>query len=469
MNKCRKRIIKSIIFICFLFLTVIPASAAMTKKQALNNYEKHMASKPAISEDDERYYFAVADIDGTGIPELLLVYKGDGEYMVYLSGVNGNLITAKLIACPWVLECGYYPGKNLLVLINRDNYVEYFYSKIESNTLKPVFEWGAYEDDFGGLIYRWYDKVPNWKGGEVTLKEVNRRLSEKVGTSVYKDIGFYLNTAANRKKVFGTNSGNVSVSVKLNRSSATVYKDEKLQLKATTTGTSQKVTWTSSNKKVVTVTSSGKITAKKAGKATITAKVNGKTAKCTITVKNPTTKLDKTKSTIYVGTTLQLKATVKGKSSQVSWKSSNSKIATVDSKGRVVAKKAGKVTITAKANGKTAKCTVTVKGLGKPSVSEWKKTYDSAADIFGGNGVEYTVNWSTVKGASGYQVKYYERQEDDDCWYSEEKNIRNTSFSTSFSHINIDLRIKVRAYTTINGQRVYGPWSSLKEKRIRLW
>ena len=41
----------------------------------------------------------------------------------------------------------------------------------------------------------------------------------------------------------------------------------------------EKITWTSSNKKVATVSSKGKVTAKKAGTATITAKTsNGKKA-----------------------------------------------------------------------------------------------------------------------------------------------------------------------------------------------
>ena len=74
-------------------------------------------------------------------------------------------------------------------------------------------------------------------------------------------------------------------------------------------------------------------------------------------------KLNKTSATIYTkGTTsVQLKAAVKGKSSKVTWKSSNPKVAAVNSKGKVTAKKTGKTTITAKANGKTAKCKITVR------------------------------------------------------------------------------------------------------------
>jgi uncharacterized protein YjdB len=48
--------------------------------------------------------------------------------------------------------------------------------------------------------------------------------------------------------------------------------------------------------------------------------------------------------------------------SKVTWTSSNKKIATVNSSGKVTAKKKGSCTITATThNGKTATCTVTVK------------------------------------------------------------------------------------------------------------
>jgi uncharacterized protein YjdB len=78
------------------------------------------------------------------------------------------------------------------------------------------------------------------------------------------------------------------------------------------------------------------------------------------TIKNPSLTLDKKEASIVCGSTLTLKATLKNSTSAISWKSSNSKIATVDSKGKITAKMAGKVTITATAAGKSAKCTVTV-------------------------------------------------------------------------------------------------------------
>jgi hypothetical protein len=70
-------------------------------------------------------------------------------------------------------------------------------------------------------------------------------------------------------------------------------------------------------------------------------------------------KLDKSSANVVCGNTLTLKATTNSKDT-VNWKSSNSKIATVDSKGKITAKMAGEVTITASVSGKSAKCTVTV-------------------------------------------------------------------------------------------------------------
>lgn len=68
----------------------------------------------------------------------------------------------------------------------------------------------------------------------------------------------------------------------------------------------------------------------------------------------------KTKLTVKVGKKVTIKATTKP-SAKITYKSSNTKVATVNSKGVVTGKKAGKATITVKANGKTVKVTVTVK------------------------------------------------------------------------------------------------------------
>ena len=86
-----------------------------------------------------------------------------------------------------------------------------------------------------------------------------------------------------------------------------------------------------------------------------------------------TIKLNKAKATIYTKTkkTITLKAVVTGNSNKVTWKSSNTKVASVNQSGKVTAKKAGTTTITATANGKTAKCKVIVK---KPTLKLTKSS-----------------------------------------------------------------------------------------------
>ena len=137
-----------------------------------------------------------------------------------------------------------------------------------------------------------------------------------------------------------------------------MFVDCKEKINYTVTNSSEKTTFTSSNKNVATVNSSGTIVAKKAGTATITLKNSGVTAKVKVTVKNPY--LNVTKKTLRVKKTLTLK--VNGAVGKVTFKSSNKKIADVNvTTGKITAKKAGKAVITASFNKRTVKCKITVK------------------------------------------------------------------------------------------------------------
>ncbi len=79
-----------------------------------------------------------------------------------------------------------------------------------------------------------------------------------------------------------------------------------------------------------------------------------------IKVKKKQLKLNKTKATIKVGKTLKLK--VKNTAKKVLWYSSKKRIASVNKKGKVIAKKHGTVIIKAKVKGaKALKCKVLVK------------------------------------------------------------------------------------------------------------
>lgn len=145
---------------------------------------------------------------------------------------------------------------------------------------------------------------------------------------------------------------------KLNKTKATIYVGSNTTLKLSET--SKKITWSTSKKSVAMVNSKGKVTAKKAGKATITAKVSGKKYNCKITVKNPYLSATSMNLTVKQRYTLKLTGT-----SVTKYSSSNRSIATVTSRGKITARKAGKTTITVRGqNGKTYKCKVTVKVIG---------------------------------------------------------------------------------------------------------
>ena len=78
-----------------------------------------------------------------------------------------------------------------------------------------------------------------------------------------------------------------AASIKLNKTSLTIYTGKTSTLKVI--GTSKKVTWSTSNKKVATISSKGTVSAKSPGKATIIARVSKKNLKCNVTVKRQTT------------------------------------------------------------------------------------------------------------------------------------------------------------------------------------
>lgn len=119
------------------------------------------------------------------------------------------------------------------------------------------------------------------------------------------------------------------------------------------------VSWTSSNTSVATVDSNGVVTAKASGTANITAKSGSNSAVCKITVKSGSyvnisqTSIDNMRN----GKSVLLKSTT----SSVSWKSSNTSIATVNN-GVVDTKSNGYVTITAYTSSGAASCLIKVIG-----------------------------------------------------------------------------------------------------------
>lgn len=161
-------------------------------------------------------------------------------------------------------------------------------------------------------------------------------------------------------------------SISLNLTNTAIQVGKSILLTASITpadAADQSVEWSSSNPSVASV-SGGKVVGNAAGKATITAKArNGKTAVCTVTVEQFLAEatgitLSDNYKAIQVGESFSISATVMPENAadqSVEWSSSSPAVATVVN-GKVEGKAVGTSTITAKtANGKTAKCTVSVR------------------------------------------------------------------------------------------------------------
>ena len=175
--------------------------------------------------------------------------------------------------------------------------------------------------------------------------------------------------------VFPATQVNAATKPKLSKTkiTMTVGQSKKLKVKGISKKRAKRIKWKSSKKKVVTVTKTGKLKARKAGKATITAKVGKKKLKCKVTVKKRKKKSNSSKKTVRLSkSSLTIQEddiddlTVYNATEKVKWSSSDKNIATVKqyksykNRALIYAHKKGTAIITAKANGKTFKCTVKV-------------------------------------------------------------------------------------------------------------
>ena len=165
-------------------------------------------------------------------------------------------------------------------------------------------------------------------------------------------------------------------SVSLDKTSLELTEGDKATLTATVlpdNASNKNVSWTSSDDKVATVSAAGEVTAIAPGKVTITVTTEdgAKTAKCEVTVNKKiypveSVSLDKTSLELTEGDKATLTATVlpdNASNKNVSWTSSDDKVATVSATGEVTAIAPGKatITVTTEDGAKTAKCEVTVK------------------------------------------------------------------------------------------------------------
>lgn len=159
-------------------------------------------------------------------------------------------------------------------------------------------------------------------------------------------------------------------SVSLDRTSVSAAVGDTVQLSASVSpsnATDQSVSWSSGNSDVASV-SGGTVSCKGVGTATITVTTTdgGRQASCTVTVSAKTVAVEKVEITggtsVKAGETLTLTAKLSPEGATadtITWSTSDSSIASVDA-GKVKGLKAGTVTISAQAGGKTGSVQVTV-------------------------------------------------------------------------------------------------------------
>ena len=202
--------------------------------------------------------------------------------------------------------------------------------------------------------------------------------------------------------------------VSIDRPTAELFVGETVQLSATITpsdATDQSIGWSTSSISIATVSKNGLVTAVAEGKATIKAFAGGKSASCVVTVSKKTVNvssvtLNKTSLNLTKGESMTLVATVApadATNKTVSWTSSDSRVASVDSKGKVTAIGNGNATITAKAGDKDATCTVTVTvPIESISLNKTELTLDKGqsetliATVKPDDATEKTVTWSSA-------------------------------------------------------------------------
>ena len=211
---------------------------------------------------------------------------------------------------------------------------------------------------------------------EITIPRATTSISSSVFSypakmTVYGISGTYAETFANQQGMKFVNKAVKATNVVLDKTELTLNRGMKYSLTMTVTPATftDEVSWKSTNVNVAAIAEDGTVTAKEAGQATIKVTVGDVSATCKVNVVQPVTSiyLNKTSLEMTALDTYQLQASVypsEANNKEVSWESSDEKVATVDKNGLVQAKEKGTAVITAKAKDGSEvsrNCKVTVK------------------------------------------------------------------------------------------------------------
>ena len=300
-----------------------------------------------------------AGTDGTGHWKLTVYALGYQDYTFEFDATATNIVTP---TDPSTIDTtALKAALEKVKALNKDDYTEESWKKVEDEATET-------QEMLKEIEAAIKDKTTVAFSQAAVDEQVNEHLTAAINGLVKKekpvepvvtpDVKPTVTPGKNETKPIATPMPVVKPGITAKVSQ--VYVGKKATIKVTKTKVTGKVTFKSSNKKVATVNSKGVITGKKAGKAVITVKVGKYTKKLTVKVKKPSFKLVKSSVKLKKGkkTTIRVKA---APVSKVTYKTSNKKVATVNSKGVVTAKKKGTAKITVKCNGITRTFKVTVK------------------------------------------------------------------------------------------------------------
>ena len=138
----------------------------------------------------------------------------------------------------------------------------------------------------------------------------------------------------------------------------------------------------------------------------------------------------------------------------IKWSSSDKNTVSVNSKGKMKAKKPGKAKITAaNSDGKRATCTVTV----KPKTNKVKKLKKKGKKSI-------KITWTKVSGVTKYQI-YMSKKKKSGYKKIKTASSKNSSYTKGKLKKGKRYYFKVRSYKKIGGKYYYSAFSSVKSMK----
>ncbi len=330
----------------------------------------------------------IAEVDETGI----ITGKKNGETIVIARTSNGKEATSKV-------RVGTYPKA---IVINKEE-VKIDLSEKRTEKVEVRIE----PEDASNKeikIDNSNERVATIDGeGKITAKENGEtELTFKTANGIEKKLKVKVETSA------------TGVKLDKNYVQLDLSKNKQSTIKATiepSTASNKEVTYTSSNERVATVDKNGKITAKGNGEANIIARTtNGKEAVCKVEVQTVATKINMDKNvSIDLSKQKEKKITVEvepkdAKNKSVMIRSSNEEVATIDSNGKIKAKKNGTATITAQIAGTDIVETCKVNVTTSPTGLKLSKT-NVSLDMSGTKSIKLTAEVEPAT-ASNKKIKW---------------------------------------------------------------